>query len=272
MGRGMPATAEKRGIIIAIGGVPIAVRSTDPEFLRILEGRYSGFLDPAATPRVELEVDLVPPREITDAEDIAVRFQTAQWLIERSDLRAELEPGLRRGHVVQSSNPYALDTVLRVIHSLVLARTGGLLVHAASGVRNGRAFLFSGVSGAGKTTIASLAPGDTTLLTDEISYLRHDGDGYVAHGTPFAGELARPGENVQAPLAAVYFLRQGPKNVIEPLKDSEAVRSLMENVLFFAHDPELVDRIFESACDLVRNVPVRRLTFFNDSRVWDLIR
>ena len=264
-------TAAGQEVIIGIGGIPIQVRSESPEFLRMLEGRYSGFLDPEAHPVVELDISLVAPRAITDEEDISVRFRSGQWLIERSDLRAELEPALRRGRVEQSANPYAIDTVLRIVHSLVLARTGGLLVHAASCVRNGKAFLFAGVSEAGKTTISSLAPADATLLTDEISYLQRDADSYLAFGTPFAGELARPGENVHAPLAALYLLQKGPENSIEPVKDSDAVRLLLENVLFFAQDSELVDLVFESACDLVRRVPVRRLTFFPDSRVWDLI-
>ena len=62
------------------------------------------------------------------------------------------------GIFVQSANPYSIDAALRIIHSLILARQGGLLVHAASAVRNGKAFLFAGVSGAGKTTISRLAP------------------------------------------------------------------------------------------------------------------
>jgi hypothetical protein len=264
-------TAVAQDVIIGIGGVPIKVRSESPEFLRMLETRYSGFLSPEADSDIELDIDLVAPRKITEEEDISVRFESGRWLIERGDLRAELEPAMRRGHVLQSANPYAIDTVLRIIHSLVLAKAGGLLVHAASCLRNGKAFLFAGVSGAGKTTISSLAPADATLLTDEISYLQRNGNSFVAHGTPFAGELARPGENVQAPLAALYLLRQGPKNAIEPLKETEAVRRLLENVLFFAQDPELIDLVFKSACDLVQTVPVLQLTFVPDNTVWDLI-
>ena len=129
--------------------------------------------------------------------------------IERGDFCAELDARSRRGWVRQSPNPYSIDAVLRIVHSLVLAEEGGFLVHAASAVRNGRAFLFAGVSGAGKTTISRLAPPDATLLTDEISYLRRSGSGYHAYGTPFAGELARVGKNVRAPLAALYLLRKG---------------------------------------------------------------
>lgn len=273
------ATIARQEVIIEIGGMPIQVRSESPEFLHMLEKRYSGFLSRAVHPVFEIDVELVAPGKITEEDDVAVRFESGQWLIERGDLRAEWEPASGRGHIVQSSNPYSIDAVLRIIHSLILARDGGLLVHAASAVRNGNAFLFAGVSGAGKTTISRLAPADTVLLTDEISYLRvdggpdrgHNGRGYVAYGTPFAGELAKVGENVQAPLTAVYFLQKGAENTIEPVRAGEAARMLLENVLFFAHDPEMVGLVFESACELVNCIPVYRLTFVPDKSVWELI-
>ncbi|MFZ0313776.1 MAG: hypothetical protein WAL85_13795 [Candidatus Korobacteraceae bacterium] len=258
-------------LVIAIGGMPVLVRTDSAEFLRMLEDRYSGFLGGDGHPACEFDVELVPPARITDEDDIAVRFNAGRWLIERGDLRVEWDPASGRGEIRQSANPYSIDAALRILHSLILARQGGLLVHAASAVRNGRAFLFAGVSGAGKTTISRLAPADVTLLTDEISYLRRNGQGYVAYGTPFAGELAKVGENVQAPLAALYLLHQGPENAIAPISIGDAARSLLENVLFFAHDPELVSMVFESACDLVRRVPVYRLTFVPDARVWELI-
>jgi len=59
-----------------------------------------------------------------------------------------------------------------------------------------------------------LAPPDATLLTDEISCVRQTATGYHAFGTPFAGELGIPGEEIAAPIAALYFLRKGPRNGI----------------------------------------------------------
>ena len=112
--------------------------------------------------------------------------------------------------------------MLRIVHSIVLAPQGGLLLHSASAIRNGKAFLFAGVSGAGKTTISRLAPPDATLLTDEISYVRKFDAGYTAFGTPFTGELAKLGENVSAPIAALYLLAQGPENRIDPVAPAEA--------------------------------------------------
>ena len=308
-----------------------------------IEAPVSNFQFPLSA--FELEVELLPPGFMSDAEDARVRLEGGRWVMERGDFRSELDPERRQGWVRQSANPYSIDAVLRMLHSLILARDGGFLVHAASAVRNGRAFLFAGVSGAGKTTISRLAPPDAVLLTDEISYVRksriqvsgfriqepgarsqnaevkqqslkpptaYAGDenlrrgqdaretagetpappfpeagrlsaalapgtpplapAFVAFGTPFAGELARIGENMQAPVSALYFLSQGSGNRIEALSEAEAVRTLLQNILFFAHDDQLVRLVFQTALDFVNRVPVRRLVFARDPRVWDLIK
>src|SRR5271170_1709192 len=237
---------EPRGVTVEIGGVPILLRSNDAEFRAMLEQRYAGFLNPSAQPANEFKIHLHPPPAISPDEDARVFRSDSVWRFERGDFRAEWDAKTRRGHVHQSANPYAIDTVLRITHSLVLATKSSFLVHAASAVRNGRAFLFAGASGAGKTTIARLAPEDALLLTDEISYVRRQGTGYSAFGTPFAGELAKVGENVCAPIAALYLLAKGPENHIEPVARAEAARALLANILFFAEDAEFVELVFQS--------------------------
>lgn len=265
-------------VVVHIGGMAIGLRTDNPSFLRILEERYGSFLSSSARPDFEFEIDLVPPGKISADEDVRVFHNSGRWWIERGDFRAEWDPALGRGRIRQSTNPYSIDSVLRIVHTLLLARSGGFLAHAASAVRNGRAFLFAGRSGAGKTTISGLAPPDVRLLTDEVSYVRPQGaegsrapGGYLAFGTPFAGELARVGENLSAPVAALYLLAKGPENRLEAVGPAEAGRALLENILFFAEDPELVNLVFQSACEFVSRVTVRRLVFVPDSRVWEMI-
>jgi len=272
----MPPTlmthASQFAVAIEIGGMAIALRTQDPWFRQLLENRYAGFINSSANPQFEFVVDLFEPSETTQAdEDVQVRLQNGEWLLQRGDFRARWNSRAGRGHIRQSRNPYAIDSVLRIVHTLILARQGGFLVHAASAIRDGRAFLFAGVSGAGKTTIAHLAPPDATLLTDEISYVRREGNEYRACGTPFAGELARLGENCSAPLSGLFLLEKGPGNRIEPVATSEAIRLLLRNILFFAKDAELVNLVFRSACEFVEKVPVRRLIFVPDKRVWEMI-
>jgi hypothetical protein len=266
-----PAAAPQPGVTVEIGGIPILLESNDTEFRALLEQRYAGFVNPSATPAYQFEIRLVPPAPSGD-EEVRVSRSGAVWRMSRGDFRAEWDARARRGWVRQSPNPYSIDSVLRIVHTLVLAEEGGFLVHAASGVRQGRAFAFAGISGAGKTTMARLAPPDATVLTDEISYIRGSGSGYHAYGTPFAGELARVGANLKAPLAALYFLEKGPVARIESVGQAAAARELMRHILFFAHDRELVDRVFESAIGFVSRVPVARFTFAPDERAWELIR
>jgi hypothetical protein len=268
---GQIATRSRYNVAIEIGGIPIHLSTTDPAFLRVLEERYAGFVNASARPEFQFQVELVPPGRIAGDEDVRVELREGQWALRRGDFCAEWDPRERRGWIRHSANPYSIDAVLRIVHSILLASEGGFLVHSASAVRRGRAFVFAGRSGAGKTTISRLAPREVTLLSDEISYIRRDGDGYRAFGTPFAGELARLGENVSAPVAAFCLLAKGPGNRMEPVPAAEAARALLRNTLFFAHDAELVKRVFQSAFEFVSRVPVHRLVFAPDERVWEMI-
>jgi hypothetical protein len=262
--------APQKVACVEIGGIPVALSTCDEAFLDLLRQRYDGFLS-SSHPEFELEFDLTSTGPVSD-DDVRVRREGDEWLIERGDFHARWDPRSGRGSVRQNANPYSLDSVLRILHSLILAERGGFLLHAASAICDGRAYLFSGVSGAGKTTMTRLAPPDITLLTDEISYLRPNPDGYSAFGTPFAGELARAGENCTAPVAALFFLEQGPENRVDELSSAEAVRRLMRNILFFAEDRGLVEKLLATACDFVAKVPIRRLTFYPDARVWDEVQ
>ena len=261
-----------QSLIIEIGGMPVRVNTTDPDFLDVLENRYAGYVSSEGNAEIEFDIELARPGNADLDGGVRVSQRGGRWTLTRGDFRAEWEPGKRRGWIRQTANPYSIDAVLRIVHSLVLAKQGGFLLHSASAIRNGRAFLFAGVSEAGKTTISRLAPSDATLLTDEISYVRKCDGGYVAFGTPFTGELAQLGENVSAPIAALYLLCKGRENHIDPVPPVEAARSLLSNLMFFAEDEELIQAAFHAAFEFVSRVPVSRLTFFPDARVWELIR
>ena len=265
-------TAANESVSVEIGGMAIGLRTHDHSFRRQIEKRYAGFVGTSQNSHVEFDIDLYEPSEpAPDDDGLEVKIEAGEWVLKRGDFRARWNPDARQGHIRQSSTPYAIDCVLRIVHSLILARQGGFLVHAASAIRGVKAFLFSGVSGAGKTTISRLAPPDATLLTDEISYVRREGNRYMACGTPFAGELARVGENQSAPLSGLFLLEKGLQNRIEPMSPGEAVQRLLRNILFFAHDPDLVELVFQSACEFASLVPIRRLIFVPDQRVWDII-
>jgi hypothetical protein len=267
----LAAPVDRFNVVIEIGGIAARFAATDLAFLHMLENRYAGFISSRTDADFDFQVDLGEPGIADPDADVSVNHHSGCWSFERGDFHAEWEPATCTGRIRQAPNPYSMDAVLRILHSLLLAKQGGFLLHAASAIRNGRAFLFAGVSGAGKTTMARLAPPDAALLTDEISYVTKQDGGYFAVGTPFFGELARAGENLRAPIECLYLLAKGPENKIDPIAGAEAVRALLGNILFFARDPKFVKLVFDAALDFVSHVPVRRLTFVPNAQVWELI-
>jgi hypothetical protein len=259
-----------RSVTVEIGAIPILLQPNDPKFCEVLEDRYAGFLNPDSDPACQFQIQLDPKGRPSD-EDACVTRQGNVWSFRRGDFRATWDALAGRGHIRQCPNPYSIDTILRITHSLVLVEQGGFLVHAASAVRGRSAFLFAGVSGAGKTTMARLAPPDATVLTDEISYVRRIGNNYKAYGTPFAGELARVGANTSAPLETLYLLVQGRENRTKAVAKIDAARALMRHILFFAEEKEMVARVFDSVLEFVSRIEVAQLVFTPDSRAWELI-
>jgi hypothetical protein len=260
-------------IVVDIAGCPVRFTTTSAPLVELLKDRYRNFLlspaDSAARPvSAEFQLDVVQTSPCEGVGDLRVEARGGIWQMSRGDFAARWDPASGRGHIRQTLNPYSTDSVLRIVQSLLLSSDDGFLLHASSMIHNGRAHVFTGPSGAGKTTMTRLAPSDAVLLTDEISCLRRAADGWRAYGTPFAGELRTSGECVSAPVAALYRLEQGAENAITPLGPAEAVRTVMRNLLFFTSDVEARGRVLATVCDLRAAVPVRRLTFTPHPAVW----
>ncbi|MFP4476235.1 MAG: hypothetical protein ACLFOY_11810 [Desulfatibacillaceae bacterium] len=100
---------------------------------------------------------------------------------------------------------YPLDQILFMY---LLARRNGAIFHAAAAVRRGRACLFPGVSGAGKSTVSRLlAEAGWDVLSDDRCAVVFEDKRAVAYGTPWPGD-AGYAENRGAPLDGVFFLEQ----------------------------------------------------------------
>jgi hypothetical protein len=174
------------------------------------------------------------------------------------------------GHFSGVRNEYALDSLLRVLLTWLLLPQQGFLLHAATVVREERAYIFTGRSEAGKSTVASLAPAGS-VLTDEISLLRREEYSWRAYGTPFWGEFRAEGSNRSAPVAGIFVLVKAAENVVRPLLPREALRALLPNVLFFSSDPVASARLLDLLTGAVAQVPCFELQFRRDASFWEVL-
>lgn len=126
----------------------------------------------------------------------------------------------------------AVETSLRLLLSLLLPTVGGLLVHASAVVIDGKAHVFMGHSGAGKTTTAHrLAAEGASVLAEDL--LLVEGTRAEACRFDIAGRrVCEAGEGAHYPIAAAYLVHkhaetsQVPGLVAMPLRAwSEAIFS-----------------------------------------------
>lgn len=259
-------------VSVRIAGLRTSILTRELEISNVVRGRYKGFLS-AGTPDWRIEMGGQPAGPPPFAEDVVVTRNggPARFSVTRADFVGTVDLREHCGTVTLTDpDEISVDAFLRILYSLALVEAHGIVVHAASLIRNGKAYLFCGPSGSGKTTVARLSP-DAILLSDELSIARISRGRAFCYGTPFWGELARAGEDRTAPLAGIYFLRKGGRHAVEEIRPRQALERLLPNVLFFASEGDLTAGVFRIAADLVEAVPCFDLSFRLDPGFWEVI-
>jgi hypothetical protein len=142
-----------------------------------------------------------------------------------------------------------------------LVRREVILVHACGAVIDGRAFVFAGHSGDGKTTLSRLLSAEGfDLLSDERVAIRRQGSSFTAYGTPWPGE----GNVVHAkgfPLAGVFLLSKGPEHRVRDGKPAFLASELLARTIVPYYLPSETDIILTLLQGLTLAVPLRELSF-----------
>lgn len=242
---------------LSIGCLPFRFQMSDARLFSAASVRYAAFGGDAAQ-----------PMHITLNDSSIANSQPAEFAyeFEGAVLRA-FSSGTRFDGV---RNEYALDSLLRILISWKLTGHDGFLLHAATVIRNGKAYVFTGRSGAGKSTVASLAPVGS-VLTDEISLLRFENGVWRAYGTPFWGEFRAAGSNTSAPVRGIFRLVQAAENRVTPLRPVEMLRALLPNVLFFSAEPEANRRLLEILGQAAKEISSYELAFRKDQTFWEVL-
>lgn len=242
---------------LSIGCVPVRLQIPDAQLFGAAMERYGAFAHATARP-LTIALNEAAPAEGKLAS-FGYEFEGAALRAFSSEVRFD---GVK--------NQYALDSLLRVLLSWKLLEHQGFLLHAATVIRDGKAFVFTGRSGAGKSTVASLSP-EGTVLTDEISLLRREHGVWRAYGTPFWGDFKAAGSNSSAPVAGIFRLSQAAQNRVQSLRPMEVLRVLLPNVLFFSAEAEDNRQLLEILGKTVAEIPGYILSFRRDSTFWEVL-
>lgn len=156
---------------------------------------------------------------------------------------------------------YPLDGLilyyLTVIH-------GDIMIHASGVNKSGRGYIFSGVSGKGKTTMAKLWEScGASVIHDDRLIVRKIGNSFRMFNTPVYNDDVPADSQVNS----IFIIAHGYSNKVNHIKGAGAVSLVMANCIQHNWGTELISRLLNSVSLLCDSVPVKRLSFTPDNSV-----
>ena len=156
---------------------------------------------------------------------------------------------------------YPLDGLL--LYYLTV-RSGDIFIHGSGVKINNRGYIFAGVSGKGKTTIAQLwDKAGATVIHDDRLIIRNIYNRFVMYNTPvYNNETQR-----SSPVDKIFLIDHGTANKIVPTGKSEALSLVMANCIQHLWNPSIIESLTEALDKLTSGTSIGRLFFKPDKSV-----
>ncbi len=133
--------------------------------------------------------------------------------------------------------------ILNQLCRKVLDEFDGFFFHSSSLMLDNEAYVFTALSGVGKSTHTSLWRkrfGDRVrMINDDKPIIRKNDGQFFIYGTPWMGK-AEIGTNTKAKVKAVYVLERGEQNSVEKVSVGEVFKQLLQATLVFPEKEKMI--------------------------------
>ena len=154
-----------------------------------------------------------------------------------------------------------------VMHYMTL-HSDAVMMHASCAYDGKNARIFTGFSGAGKSTMSKIwSETQNQIVNDDRLIVRRQGDSYFVYNTPMY-YVDRP---KKAPLSAVYLISHSPENKIKKLNGALAMTRMMAFSIQNNFDKEYIQTRLNFFSNLCSVIPVYDLGFVPDKNVVDFV-
>ena len=201
--------------------------------------------------------------EVPTADGLAVRCE--DYLYSGNDgadiiIRTELYRCDRYAPDVSRETVAYMESAYQFYRAMV--EYDGFYLHASAVVKDGKAYLFSGHPGAGKSTHTRLwvtaFGGDTRIINDDKPALRCIDGVWYAYGTPWCGKDGI-NCNEKAPVAGVCFMKKADHNKIRRLSPVESTHNVLSQTIYKFSNLQQLDALTRNLDDFLTKIPVFEL-------------
>ncbi len=289
--RGCDGPVGRSGLVLTVGGISVLIGGLDEARLRSVLLRHGAFCGEPGAGKTDATVEIVKAgvgsflkpglvQGATEYYRVDMRWYGSTLVATSYEWAGWFDATLGHGGLALGASALidskafdrSMENYLRVLYAHRIVRHGGFLLHSAGLVRDDRAYLFFGPSGAGKTTVTSLSP-EALVLSDDLTMVVKASDGeYKACSVPFRGLFAPLVESVREyPLAGFFRLVQDSSDSLEPLEGAAAVGEVLASLPFVLERPEIAGDVIDTVAGATLRVPVFKLRFRKDRTFWNVI-
>ena len=271
-------TENRDGFLLGIADFTLHVECNHYNLSEMLGLRYIDF-PPGEKVTFSAQIEFIGEERISSLLDTNTNFHDGILHFSAPGYQGFIDEKSRQGFLrLSSTQPVEdIDYFLRVSLALLAHQAGGILLHTAGIIRDGRAYLFFGHSGSGKTTVCKVSVQDKSstefiVLNDDLILLCPQEKGWSAHGTPFWNPTQIRPTNRSAPVAGLYLLVQDNRVYTRELTSGQATAALMSNVPVIPQDSARSLHLLDKLSHLQKSIFVRELHFLPDNSFWDVVQ
>ena len=145
---------------------------------------------------------------------------------------------------------------------------GDIMIHASGVSFEGKGYIFSGVSGKGKTTMTELwDKHGARIIHDDRLIIRKTLTGFSMYNTP----VYRNDEPRESTLDIIFIIDHGTENELIPVRGASAITSLITNCIQHNWSEAIIKRLLDSASGICTSVPFYHLWFRADQSIIDYL-
>jgi len=150
---------------------------------------------------------------------------------------------------------YPLDGLLLYYLTVI---SNDIMIHASGVGFNDRGYIFSGVSGKGKSTIARLCKdAGARVIHDDRLIIRKLNERYHFFNTPVYDD----DKPLEAPLSKIFLIEHGRENKILPVNGAMAVSQVLANCIQHNWDRDIIENLVNAVTDMCKQIQVFRFYF-----------
>ncbi|MBT3209662.1 MAG: hypothetical protein HN704_05215 [Bacteroidetes bacterium] len=164
---------------------------------------------------------------------------------------------------ISKINPFEYPMLPLILYYLTL-KNDAIMIHA-SGIKFGEnGMLFSGFSGAGKSTIAKICENNSAkIIHDDRLIIRKIENKYCIFNTPvYENDYSK-----KVVLNNIFLIYHNKQNVSKKLMGVEAITRFMAFCIQHNYDEKIINKMLNVISDITNKIPIHELGFLPDSSV-----